>query len=189
MESPVDDRQLLRRCGQGDENALAELVRRYEQRVFRVAFRVAGDRALAEEATVDSFYKVWCKARQWRGQSSPQAWIYRIAVRTTLDLKRSRQRWWKRMRLASSRNENAPSPEPADELIAVEQRQQIARKLDRAIGELKEDDRILVHLYYFEERNLAEIATILNTSRDALKMRLTRARQRLRQVLEEVDDD
>ncbi len=189
MESPVDDGQLLRLCRQGDEDALAEIVRRYEQRVFRMALRVADDRALAEEATVDAFYKIWCKSRQWRGQGSPEAWIYRIAVRTTLDLKRGRQRWWKRTRLASSTTERAPEAEPADELIAREQQQQIAGELNRAIDSLKEDDRILVHLYYFEDRSLAEIATMLDATRDALKMRLARARQRLRRVLEEVDYD
>jgi len=179
---------LLRLCRQGDEDALAEIVRRYEQRVYRVAYRVAGDQALAEEATVEAFYKVWCKARQWRGQSSPEAWIYRIAVRTALDLKRGRRRWWDRIRLAASESEHDPAPTPEDRLIADEQHQQIVGELDQAIGSLKEDDRLLVHLYYFEERNLAEIATILDATRDALKMRLARARRRLRQVLEEVDD-
>lgn len=189
MESPVDDGQLLRRCRRGDENALAELVRRYQQRVFRVALRVSGDGALSEDATVDAFYKVWCKAGQWRGDTSPEAWIYRIAVRTTLDLLRGRRRWWRRTRLASSGNERDSAPGPADELIADEQRQSVARELDRAICALKEDDRVLVHLYYFEQRSLGEIAGILDASSDALKMRLARARQRLRRVLEDTGDE
>ncbi len=189
MESPVDDGQLLRRCRRGDDSALAELIRRYEQRVFRVAHRVAGDGALAEDATVEAFYKIWCKAGQWRGETSPETWIYRIAVRTTLDLQRGRRRWWKRKRLASSGSERGLAPNPAEELIADEQRQYIVAELDRAIATLKEDDRILVHLYYFEQRSLAEIAGILDATRDALKMRLARARQRLRRVLEEIDND
>ena len=93
------------------------------------------------------------------------------------------------MRLAASESEHDPTPTPEDRLIADEQHQQVVGELDQAIGSLKEDDRLLVHLYYFEERHLAEIATILDATRDALKMRLARARQRLRQVLEEVDDD
>ncbi len=180
---------MLRQCRQGDEDALAEIVRRYEQRVYRVAYRVAGDRALAEEATVEAFYKVWCKARQWRGQGSPEAWIYRIAVRTTLDLKRGRQRWWRRKRQASSLTDRDPTPEPPVALVSNEERTRIASELDRAIGSLREEDRTLVHLYYFEQRSLTEIATILDATGGALKMRLARARQRLRQVLEEVDVD
>ena len=189
METPSNDGQLLRRCRSGDESALAELIQRYEQRIYRVAYRVSGDRALAEEATVDCFYKIWCKARQWRGQTTPDAWIYRIAVRTTLDLARGQQRWWKRKRLASSSGEQDPAPQPTEILIAEEQRRYVGRELDRAIDELKDEDRLLVQLYYFEQRSLAEIATILETTRDALKMRLARARKRMRLVLEEDEID
>jgi RNA polymerase sigma-70 factor (ECF subfamily) len=185
VELPLDDGQLLRRCRQGDPCALAELIRRYEGRLYRVAFRAVGDRALAEEAAVDSFYKIWCKASQWRGETSPEAWIYRIAVRTTLDLQRSRQRWWRRKRLASSTTEEDPSRGPADTIIAEEERQRAGRDLKRAVDELKEEDRLLVHLYYFEGQSLAEVAVILDASRDALKMRLARARRQLREFLEE----
>ena len=57
------------------------------------------------------------------------------------------------------------------------------------MGELNEKDRVLVHLYYFEQWNLTEIASILDTTRDALKMRLSRARKRMRQLLEEAEVD
>ena len=58
-----------------------------------------------------------------------------------------------------------------------------ARRVQEAFGRLSETDRALAHLYYFEQRGLAEIAVILGTTRDALKMRLARARQRLRDLL------
>jgi RNA polymerase sigma-70 factor (ECF subfamily) len=189
VHTPADDAQLMRRIQSGDEAALAELMRRYERCIYHVAYRVAGDAALAEDATVESFYKMWCKARQWRGESSPKAWICRIAIRTTLDLQRSRQRWWKRTRWALSKREHASTSDPKDELIADERQQQVAWELKRAIGELSENDRVLVHLYYFEQWRLAEIASVLDTTRDALKMRLARARKRLRQLLEEAEVD
>ena len=74
-------------------SALTELVRRLEDRVYRLAYRVVGDAALAEEATVAAFYKVWTKAGQWRGDANADTWIYRVAVRTVLDLRRGRRRW------------------------------------------------------------------------------------------------
>ena len=189
MNLPIDDAQLLRQCQRGDENALAEIIRRYERRLFQVAFRVSGDRALAEEATVDSFYKIWRKAGQWRGQTSPEAWLYRIAVRTVLDLRRGRRRWWNRMRLGSQAGKESSSEEAADALVAQEQHEQLAIRLNQATKTLKEEDRLLVHLYYFEARSLADIATILDVTRDALKMRLARARKRLRRELGDYDHD
>lgn len=188
---PVDregedtDAALLRRCQRGDEQALAELVRRYQGMIYGVALRVSGDPALAEEATVDAFYKIWRKARQWRGETSPDAWICRTAVRTVMDLRRSRQRWWKRTEMAAGNAEAEQIvPEPADDLMVDEQRRLSANLLDRAIRSLGETDRALVHLYYFEERGLKEIEAILDVPHATLKMRLTRARQKLRLVLE-----
>ena len=75
-------------------------------------------------------------------------------------------------------------PEPADDLMVDEQRRLSANLLDRAIRSLGETDRALVHLYYFEERGLKEIEAILDVPHATLKMRLTRARQKLRLVLE-----
>ena len=186
---PVDpegeDAALLRRCQRGDEQVLAELVRRYQGMIYGVALRVSGDPALAEEATVDAFYKIWRKARQWRGETSPDAWICRTAVRTVMDLRRSRQRWWKRTEMAAGNAEAEQIvPEPADDLMVDEQRRLSANFLDRAIRSLGETDRALVHLYYFEERGLKEIEAILDVPHATLKMRLTRARQKLRLVLE-----
>jgi RNA polymerase sigma-70 factor (ECF subfamily) len=59
----------------------------------------------------------------------------------------------------------------------------LARRLDAALATLSTEDRALVHLHYFEERTLADIAAIVGSTRDALKMRLSRARAKLRDVL------
>lgn len=189
MEPGADDVNLLQRCQQGDERALAELVDRYQQRLFGLALRVAGDPSLAEEAAVDAFYKIWRKVGQWRGGTSPESWIYRIAVRTVLDLKRSRTRWWQRAELAAAAGPPDVDPGPAAELAADEDRQAVGEALASAIELLPPDDRALVHLYYFEERGLKEIEAILDVPQANLKMRLARARQKLRRVLEAENND
>src|SRR5262245_30123784 len=88
--------QLLRRCQQRDKSALDELVRLYQDRVFQLACRALGDAALAQEATADALLKVWTRAGQWRGDAAANTWIYQVAVRTVLDARRSRRRWWQR---------------------------------------------------------------------------------------------
>jgi RNA polymerase sigma-70 factor (ECF subfamily) len=173
--------ELLRRCQQGDETALAELVRGYQERIFRLACRVSGDAALAEEATAQALLKIWTRAGQWRGQARASTWIYRLAVRTVLDVQRSQRRWWRRW-VPWSRvvaEPAAPTPTgPQDERAA---------RVQEAVGQLGEADRALVHLFYFENRGLAEIESILGVPRTNLKMRLARARQRLRGFLESND--
>jgi RNA polymerase sigma-70 factor (ECF subfamily) len=186
---PADDDRLLKACQRGDEQALCELIRRYQKRLYRLTLRVCGEAALAEEATVESFYKIWVKARQWRGESGPEAWIYRIAVRTVLDLRRSRRRWRTRVRRAQAANDPQTQPDASEEVVAAERHERISAELAQAIETLKAEDRALIHLYYFEGRGLKEIAPILEATSDALKMRLSRARQRLRQMLEDFHDE
>jgi len=173
----------LVRCQQRDERALAELIQVYQQRVYRLALRVCGDTGLAEEAAVDSFYKIWTKASQWRGQTGADTWIYRIAVRTVLDLRRGRRRWWQRLRAVGLWDDEDPAPGPAEEAIACEERQATCEQLEQALLTLKPDDRLLVHLYYDEANSLPKISEILNVPAENLKMRLARARQRLRDAL------
>jgi RNA polymerase sigma-70 factor (ECF subfamily) len=175
---------LLAGCQRGDERALATLIERYQERIYRLALRVCGDAALAEEAAVDSFYKIWSKSRQWRGQTGAETWMYRVTVRTVLDLRRGRRRWWQRLRATSLWDDADPAPGPAEELVERENRQFSSERLGQALETLKPDDRMLIHLYYDEEQSLAQMSEILEVPAENLKMRLARARKRLRLALE-----
>ena len=185
MTEPVDVEQLLRQCQQGHEEALGRIMQHLEQRLYLLALRACGNASMAEEATVQTFYKVWCKAGQWQGQSPAEAWIYRIAVRTVLDLQRSHRRWQKRLREAGSARAQPSDPGPAETLAAREVHERVAFELEQAIKTLSQEDRLLVHLYYDEQRRLSEIAQLLNKTQGALKMRLARARKQLRDALED----
>jgi RNA polymerase sigma-70 factor (ECF subfamily) len=162
------------------------LVRLFEGPIFRLACRVTGDPARAEEATADALARVWTKAGQWRGESAAGTWIYRVALRTVLDGRRSLRRWWPWAPPPADLPDPRPGPAPA--AIDDERRDRVAREIRAALGRLSEADRALVHLYYFEQRGLAEIAEILDATRDALKMRLARARDRLRELLRDCDE-
>jgi RNA polymerase sigma-70 factor (ECF subfamily) len=174
--------ELLRRCQAGDEAALGELVRGYQERIFRLACRILGDASLADDATARALEKVWSKAGQWRGRSSAGTWIYRVAYRTILDARRARQRWWDRWRPWPLRWLD-PRPEPSARLNQADE----ADRVHLALAELSPADRALVHLYYFEGQGLGDIEAVLGVRRDALKMRLARARHKLRQLLEDSD--
>jgi RNA polymerase sigma-70 factor (ECF subfamily) len=178
----VDDaNELLRRCQQRDEAALAALVGQFNNRVFRLAMRMLGDAGRAEEAAADSFVKVWSAAKQWRQDADAGTWIYRVAYRTILDHRRRKVKNW----IEPSSELIDPKPGPLDKSIQVETDERTSRRVDAAMSELSESDRALVHLYYFEEMSLPQIAEIVDATREVIKTRLARARQRLREVLEE----
>ena len=176
---------LLRRCQRGDATALSELIRQLQDRLFRVAFRVLRDPGRAEDAVADAFTAIWSRCGKWRGEAAG-TWIHRVAYRIVLDHARSRRRWWRLFR--SSAQEPVAAPEPGSDLADRDQQAHRAQRLEAALATLDPEDRMLVHLHYFEEQSLAEIAVILQVSRDALKMRLSRARVRLREALGDGDE-
>ncbi|GIW81665.1 MAG: RNA polymerase sigma factor [Gemmatales bacterium] len=162
---------LLRRCQRGDESALDALVHLHQDGVYRLAWRVLRDAVAAEEAVADVFVKIWSKCEQWQGQASAATWIYRVAYRTILDTHRSRSRRQKRF---------LPLPPSCEASNSKAE----TSSLHDAIAQLPVADQALVHLFYFERNSLAEIEAILGVGREALKMRLARARQKLRAILE-----
>jgi RNA polymerase sigma-70 factor (ECF subfamily) len=180
----VSDEELLRRCQGGDEAALGELIARYQERLFRIAYRVLRDGGRAEDAVADALAAVWFRCGSWRGDATAGTWIHQVGYRVVIDHARSRGRWWR----IWTRAKPSESSDPSAVAAASDHRAEVSRKLDQALATLSAEDRALVHLHYFEEQSLAEIATIVNTTRDALKMRLSRARARLRQVLGDGDE-
>jgi RNA polymerase sigma-70 factor (ECF subfamily) len=165
------------------------LVELYRDRVFRLAYRMLGDAADAEEAVAAVLVKVWSGAADFRGECAADTWVYRIAFRATLDIRRGRRRWWQRFFTLGRAEE--PELEPADAAPgpqqAAEAREDLAHaaaKLQQAVQQLNETDRALVHLFYYEGKGLPEIETILGIARPTLKVRLSRARDRLRKLLE-----
>jgi RNA polymerase sigma-70 factor (ECF subfamily) len=182
-----DADSLLRKCRLGDEEALSLIVRRYEKPFYRLALRICGDSALAEDAATESFFKIWKSAHQWRGNANPESWMYSIVTRTAIDLYRKQARWRNRATPCTLDHEVDQGPAPDDQSLDKEQRINLRKTLDQAIESLSPADRALVYLYYFEDQPLKEIASILEVNHDALKMRLSRTRQRLKKHLEADD--
>jgi len=180
LDADEDDR-ILRIVQRGDEAAYSTLVDRFQERIFRLAWRITGDATLAEEATAQVLVKLWTKAGQWRGDAPARVWIFRMTVRTTIEVQRGQQRWWRRW-ASGLADVVGESPDPAQQAEHAEECQATSDRLQAALMQLSPPDRALVHLYYYENRGLSEIATILGVDRGALKMRLSRARKQVKRL-------
>ena len=183
----MTDEALLERCAAGDEAALTELMQRWGTRLFRLAVRVLGDAARAEEAATEAWTNVWFGCRGRRGASSAGTWILRIAYRTVLDHTRLRRRWWRSVPPEAARPAD-PHDDPAVQAAVRERHERASQRLEKALAGLSPADRAVVHLHYFEDRPLAEIAGIVGITREALKMRLHRARAELKTALGDDDE-
>lgn len=171
-----------------------ELVRRNQKRIFRLLMSLLRDEDAADTLTQECFLKAYKKRSSFRGESSVDTWLYRIAVNLARDYQRSkRQGFWKKMFSATPETEDETSPldtvahDGADaekQLLAREEAEQVWF----AVKRLSENQREVFVLRYSEELSLEEIAQALDMQLGTVKSHLNRALTAVRKRLEEHRD-
>lgn len=181
------DEALLRRCAVGDTAAFRELFDRYESLLTRFFAHALGSREDAEEATIDTFLKLWRSASSYREEAAVRTWLYRIATRTAIDALRRRRRQPIVDAAVAVASDREPclggGPELADPealVLAGYQQERDRQALRRALAHLAPSQRTLVVLFYFEGHSYAQIGEITGSSLTRVRRLLYRARQRLR---------
>src|SRR5271165_462738 len=121
--------------------AFDSLMTEYQHKVYRLAYSLLGNQALAEEAAQEPFLRVWKSLDDFRGESSPSTWIYSIARNTCLTLRKTHARPF-----IPPRPDEPPHPQGAGAPL----------DWDRAIAELPEKHRQVVLLYFMQEKSYEE---------------------------------
>jgi RNA polymerase sigma-70 factor (ECF subfamily) len=182
-DGACDDVQLLRRIGQGDEDAMAAFYREHGRIVLSQVLLVAGERVLAEEIVQDTMLAVWRGAGSFRGESSVRSWVIAIARRQTRDRLRGR-----RLRVVDDTYlADQPSSGPGPEVMALD-RAELA-EVKGAIRELATSHREVLGLVFGTGLSLPEVAGVLEIPVGTVKSRLTAARTALSRVLDEKGQD
>lgn len=166
----------------GDIDALSELVRRSQTEVYILALRLTGNEEDARDVTQDVFVRVMKGIRRFRGDSSVSTWLYRITANTAYSfLQRSKRH---RAQPLSDYEEvltvGAASGERPEEALATTE---LRGRLQEAVADLPLGYRAVVVLKDVYGLPHEEIAASLDISVTACKVRLFRARRRLREVL------
>jgi RNA polymerase sigma-70 factor, ECF subfamily len=162
--------------------ALEALVDACGDGVLHLAYFYLKDRAMAEDVFQEVFTKVYMQGHTFRGESSPKTWIYRI----TVNLCRDKLRAWafRKVSLIGEEMLNAlrpAAPDTADEVLDRADRSVLLEAVMRLPVEYRE----VVHLYYYEELDVREVALALGLSDGTIRSRLFRARGKLRVMLQE----
>ena len=182
MHTGPSDNEVLSRVLQGDQQAYAEIVKRYQAFVFTIALRYTPSREDAEEIAQDCFVKAYRSLSDFRGESKFSTWLYTIVTTTCLTFLRK-----KKLDIQSLDNEKvfeaADSVDSGFRANQVEQKSRVTM-VNKAIGLLSTDDAQILTLFYKGEQSLEEIARILTIEANTVKVRLHRARQRLKEKME-----
>jgi RNA polymerase sigma-70 factor (ECF subfamily) len=173
----LNDAQLVAAVLAGQANAERELYDRHVDRVFRLAFRMAGDETLARDFTQDTFVRAFSKLADFRGEASLATWLHTIASSVILNgLKKVR-------RIRSREIDGDELPERA--IMRREAEPDLKLKLARAIDALPDGYRTVFVMHDVEGYTHEEIGTALGIQAGTSKAQLFRARARLRNELAE----
>jgi len=159
-----------------DTHVLFErLFAEYQTPILNYLYRLTGETALAEDLTQEAFARAWKARSQLPGLDNPRAWLYRIATNAARDhSRRARLLAWLPLW----------TDEPALQTQGPEEAAIEAERMRRALLQLPPDYRVPLVLYTCQEFSVAEIAEALELSPEAVKQRLVRARQKLREAFE-----
>lgn len=169
---------LMIRVAAADERALAELYAHMSRKIFAFALRHVNDRDLAEGVVVETMFEVWKSASRFIGGSSVGTWILGIARHKALDEVRRRARCvpYDETKGAQIADDCATA---FDGIAANQTREQ----LSECIARLPVEQRECIHLAFYEELSLAEIADIQGVPENTVKTRLFHARRKLKILL------
>lgn len=169
----------MRLSGAGDEKAFACLVARHLTRAGKIAQRVVGSRAEAEDMVQEAFLRVWLKASEWKPEATGGAkfstWFYRVLMNLCID----RTRRIKPAPLEAAGEPVDPKPDGFDHVAARE----TSARVRAAIGDLPERQRAALALCHYEGMSNIEAAAVLDLTVGAVESLLVRARRSLRESL------
>jgi RNA polymerase sigma-70 factor (ECF subfamily) len=185
METVTTDEQMVERALSGDPEAFGEIVRRWERRIFALAFGMLGREEDARDATQETFLAAFRNLRGFRGEAKVSSWLHRIAVNQCIT----------RQRRAKVRGETALEDEAEKNAsvfaLPVEisparsaEHREVSSAVRRAVGALPADLRQVVVMKEFEELTFQEISDALDVPLSTVKSRLYTALRQLQMRLQ-----
>jgi RNA polymerase sigma-70 factor (ECF subfamily) len=183
MSTGPSDTEIISQVLKGDHNAYAVLVERYKSYVFTLVLRFIKSREDAEEVSQDIFIKAYRSLADFKGTAKFSTWLYTVVNTTCITFLRK-----KKMELHSLDNEKvfeiADSKDSGFSANQVEQKSRVSM-VNQAIALLNPDDAEIITLFYQAEQSLEEIGRILGLETNTAKVRLHRARTRLKEKMEQ----
>jgi RNA polymerase sigma-70 factor (ECF subfamily) len=177
----LSETELIEACRGGSNAAFAELVERYKNLVFGVISQIVSDRSRVEDLAQEVFLKVHRGLPSFRGDAKLSTWIYRI-IRNVCSESYARERVTVSIDERTEDGRLRYEPSTADRAFSDLERRDL---LEKAIARLPLDQRFLISAHYFGGQQYGELAAILDMPMGTVKTLLHRAKQRLREMIEQ----
>ena len=169
-----DDKELVRRCLQGEKKAFETILDRYEKTIYNLVLRMVNDGEDASDLTQSVFVKAYEKLNTYNARFKFFSWLYKIAVNTSLNF------------IGHRKNQERLSDDLVSEDTGLEkefEESERCQKLEDAILALRPDYRIVIVLRHFQDLSYDEMSKVLEIPMKTVKSRLFTARQMLKVIL------
>lgn len=182
----MDERQVIRRVLDGDQEAFAELVTAYEKQVYNLCLRMCGNPEDARDLSQEAFVKAWRGLQFYQFEAAFSTWLYRLTSNVCIDFLRRKKR--EPQTMPPLQNENGEDvepevadshPDPEEQLLHRERQSQIVW----AMGQLEPEFRQVLTLRVIQELSYEQIAEIMELKAGTVKSRIARARWKLKKIL------
>jgi RNA polymerase sigma-70 factor (ECF subfamily) len=170
---------LLQRVAGGDRDAFAELYRRLQRPLFGYLMKLVRDREMVEDVLNETLMEVWRQAARFEGRSSVNTWVFSIAHHRAVSKLRKKRETSLDEEQAAAIEDEGPTPDVKAESSDM------SRLLGRLMEKLSFEHREILHLAYYQEFSVQEIADALDLPPNTVKTRMFYARQRLKVLLRE----
>lgn len=189
----MDDSNLVRQCQHGDSAAMERLILKYQNRIYNVILKICADPDDAAELTQETFVKVIENIDKFQGKSRFYTWAFRIAVNLTLNYCQKNSKFEIRSLDAEREQEETRTTQAIKEFlkddnspdpVEVAQNKELCDLTIKALLQLDEPQKAVVVLRDIEGMNYTQIAEVLDIELGTVRSRLSRARGRLREILE-----
>jgi RNA polymerase sigma-70 factor (ECF subfamily) len=184
MQENKSDIELISQVLEGDKQAYAQLIKRHQRFVFTLALRFTKSREDAEEISQDCFIKAYRALHTFKQTSKFSTWLYRIVYTTSMTFLRKK-------RLDTQSIDDESSIIQLESRISDLSSNEVEHKskmvfVNLAISRLLPDDAAIITLFYQGEQSLEEIGQTLGMEANTVKVKLHRARHRLKEKIENI---
>ncbi len=181
--APDADAELVGRWQAGDAAAFGELVERHQRSVYRLAYRMLGDAAEAEDVAQEAFLRLHRHGGRFRGDARFSTFVYRVVANAALNRRRTLGRARRRIEALASRGEGFDRPAPPRDPEDAARGAQDRSRVQRALLEVPPDLRLALLLVEIEGLPYREAARALRVPEGTVKSRVHRGRVALRELL------
>jgi RNA polymerase sigma-70 factor (ECF subfamily) len=183
--------ELVRRARENDPAAVDQLIRRYQKKVYSIAYQMSGsDPEDARDYAQEALIQVFRNLARFEGRSRFSTWLHRVVVNTCLDARRRRRRWLQMIFIRRPEKQDAadtdpvldnlPAPEDGTDPVSNVSGEELKRDVTDAMRRLSDKQRTVFQLKVFQEMSIPEIAAATGMAEGTVKSHLFRATQSVR---------